>query len=143
MRVLFRSHRTYERDRLVGFGLSVLLADRRVTIASDDAENGFLSRITYLSTLEYRMKRVIAPLGLCLALAACGQSGDSAITPPEPAEPSSAVIPPGTRSSPAPTTTVVSGAGDTYGLPYGIELDFPHTLRVERDRKSTRLNSSN
>src|SRR3546814_9370087 len=78
------------------------------------------------------MKRVIAPLGLCLALAACGQSGDSAITPPEPAEPSSAVIPPGTRSSPAPTTTVVSGAGDTYGLPYGIELDFPHTLRVER-----------
>src|SRR3546814_8918028 len=77
------------------------------------------------------MKRVIAPLGLCLALAACGQSGDSAITPPEPAEPSSAVIPPGTRSSPAPTTTVVSGAGDTYGLPYGIELDFPHTLRVE------------
>src|SRR3546814_1842323 len=50
----------------------------------------------------------------------------------------------------APTTTVVSGAGDTYGLPYGIELDFPHTLRVEReavtakgetrrcDRKSTR-----
>src|SRR3546814_16262750 len=40
---------------------------------------------------------------------------------------------PGTRSSPAPTTTVVSGAGDTYGLPYGIALDFPHTLRVERE----------
>src|SRR3546814_18844344 len=54
-----RGHRPYERGWLVGFGLSLLLADLRVTIASDDAESGFLSRITYLSTLEYRMKRVI------------------------------------------------------------------------------------